>query len=103
MNPLKRRLLWLLSGTCFLLLLEFSLARWMVDRQVVSTILAAGSHVPPLTFALAALFVVVRFSAVFLLPGSILARLAVLAFDWWRSREPEPPPAAPAGKPEPTP
>jgi hypothetical protein len=97
MKSLRHRLLRLLGGILFLLLLEFLLARWMVDQQVVSTILSAGSHVPPLTLALAGLFVAVRFSLIVLLPGSALAQLALLALDWRKAqRDRNQPPAHPS-------
>jgi hypothetical protein len=102
MKSIKRRLLWLAGGAALLVLLEWVLARWMVDRQVVSTILAAGNQVPRMTFALAALFVVVRFSAVFLLPGSVLARLLVLALDGRQARRQPGPAPTSAGPSEPS-
>jgi hypothetical protein len=62
------------------LLLHAGLVYWFATKQVVATILAAGSHVPPTYLGLAVLFVIVRLFALLLLPGFALQRLVRLAF-----------------------
>ncbi len=64
-----------------LLLLHVVLLHLMAEKGVVSTILAAGKHVPRGTLMLAGFFILVRVFAVFLLPGMVLARTGVTLFD----------------------
>jgi len=83
MNSTRRQLLSMavevavvFGGHCLLWL-------WIADQEIAARLLAAGDHLPRLELAAAAVFVVVRFIALFLLPGVVLARLVCLAWDVW--------------------
>jgi hypothetical protein len=65
-----------------LLVVHAVLLRWLSTHEVVSTILAAGSHVPTWMLFLTGVFLIVRFLAVFALPGMILLRLGQTILDW---------------------
>jgi hypothetical protein len=86
MKPWKRTLLVGLAEIAVILILHAVLLRVMATRQIVSTLLAAGDHVPRLTLACAILFVVVRFLAVLALPGLILARVGMALAEWQHDR-----------------
>jgi len=64
-----------------LLLAHRALVAAMAHHNVVSVIFAAGAHVPRLTLATAILFLLVRFLAVLALPGMVLSRLGLAAWD----------------------
>lgn len=85
---MKRRAIYYLIEIASLLVLHVVLILWLAETNTVATIFAAGRHVPPLTLATAGLFVLARLLAVLFLPGLILSRLGMLAFDWWKSRQP---------------
>lgn len=58
-------------------LLKFSLA----EHDVVSTIFAAGDHVPRWMLSCAALFIVIRLSVLLLIPGLLAWRISRLVFN----------------------
>jgi hypothetical protein len=62
------------------LLVHWALLQWVARQQVVASLLAAGEHVPRFTLSLAIIFIMVRFLAIFLLPGVAFSRLTQLAF-----------------------
>ncbi len=85
-----RRTLWTSVAELGALLLAHALLlRYMVTHDVASAILSAGKHLPPLTLALAGLFLLVRFLAVLALPGMLLARIGLVLFDAWQARDEE--------------
>lgn len=51
------------------------LQRWCSEKQVVSVIFAAGSHIPARALVAAAGFITLRLLVVLFLPGYVLARL----------------------------
>ena len=81
-----RRLLCIvgLAEIAALVVLHFFLIHWLAEKNVVATILAAGRHVPRATLALAGLFYLVRLLLVLCLPGIVLSRVGMWAFDRWR-------------------
>ena len=67
-----------------ILVLHCVLLHWLAEKNVVATMLAAGPNVPLTTLMLAGLFLLLRLLAILCLPGIILSRLGLLAFDRWR-------------------
>ena len=65
-----------------LLSLHAVLLRWLASHDVVSRIFAADPHVPAWMLLLAATFLLVRFLAVFALPGLVLVRIGLTILDW---------------------
>jgi hypothetical protein len=70
-----------------LLLIHALLLHWFSSHDIVSRIFAAGPHVPPGTLLLTLTFVLVRFLAVFALPGLILARIGLIIYYWRFDKE----------------
>jgi len=93
MKSTRRRLLSVAGEIALVLGAHFLLWAWLADNDVAARVLAAGAHVPKTEMAAVMVFVLVRFFALVLLPGVVLARLAGLAFDRWG---PKPSPAPPA-------
>jgi hypothetical protein len=95
MKSVRRQLLMSLVEAVFLLGMHYALLVWLSNREVVAKVLAAGEHVPRLTLAAAVFFVVLRLVVMLLLPGVVLARLAMVAFQVWGPQPPVPVRSAP--------
>jgi len=67
-----------------LLVVHGILLSYLSSHDIVSRIFAAGPHVPTWMLLLTLLFLLVRFLAVFALPGLILARIGLIIY-YWRS------------------
>lgn len=59
-----------------------ALLSWLSTHDVVSRIFAAGQHVQVWMLLLTGTFLLVRFLAVFALPGLILTRIGLTILDW---------------------
>jgi hypothetical protein len=86
------------------LLAHWGLLQWLAEKQVVASLLSAGGHLPRLTVVLAVNFVLIRFLALFILPGLVGVRLAQVVFYLWveKSREPADPTKHLSPEPSPT-
>ena len=78
---MKRRPWWNPSlGTvslCVVLWIIHALLKFfLAEHDVVSTIFAAGDHMPRWMLSCAALFMVIRFSVLFLIPGLLAWRIS---------------------------
>lgn len=92
MSPFRRKALLTAAEIALLLTVHVVLLHVMAERNVVSTILASGSHIPRGVAWTAGAFLIVRLFAVLLLPGIILARLIELAWSLKASAHQEAPP-----------
>jgi hypothetical protein len=54
----------------------------MAEEKIAATLFAAGPHVPLSSLALAMAFLVVRLTAMVILPGYVLYRLVRVAISW---------------------
>jgi hypothetical protein len=83
MKRWKKALLMSVIEIVPILVLHAWMIRLMAEKNIVSTIFAAGRHVPLLTLATAGLFLLVRFFAVLYLPGMILSRIGLAIMDYY--------------------
>ena len=82
-----RTLAWSAAEIAILLAAHRLLLTAMAGGELVSAVLAGGSHLPPFLTAMLIAFVVVRFMAVVALPGMILCRIGLVVFDWVEGRQ----------------
>lgn len=66
--------------TAVVLLVQWALLHWLAHKQVVATVLAAGEHVPRVALMLPVVFLLIRFLALFILPGVVCSRLVQIVF-----------------------
>jgi hypothetical protein len=85
LNRWQRTLVFSVLEIGALLLAHRLLLAYLAERDMVSRIFAAGPHVPAPVTATVIAFLVVRLLTVLALPGMILARIGLVAMDWFRA------------------
>ncbi len=83
----RRLILKTLVQIAVIVLLQTFMLHWLAKKQIVTAILSAGDHVPPVWIGLAVAFVIVRFVALVLLPGFALQRLLKVGFYFFVERQ----------------
>jgi hypothetical protein len=65
------------------------LIRFLAEKNVVSAIFSGGQHVPVVIMTTAIAFMVVRLLVILGLPGMILCRVGLIAFEYvrWKRKE----------------
>ena len=90
MKPWVKTLLLGVAELVLLVIFYQVVLQQVMARDVVSAMLAAGDHVPRSTLLLAGAFLALRALVVLALPGMILSRIGLAAFDAaWRPRRTE--------------
>lgn len=90
MKRWKRTLIMSGVEVVFILMLHAFLIRWLAERDLVSKLFAAGNHLPISTIAVIVIFLLARFLAVMALPGIVLARLGLVAWEYLRGEKKRP-------------
>ena len=89
MKPWLKTLLLGLAELVLIVVFYQVVLQEVLARETVSSILAAGDHVPRSTMALALAFLALRALVVLALPGMILSRIGLALFDAaWAPRRP---------------
>ena len=68
-------------GVIVIIVLHFFLIRYMADRNIVSSLLAAGEHIPKTVAITAMFFLLIRIFMYVFLPGFVLYRLCIFVMN----------------------
>jgi uncharacterized membrane protein YbhN (UPF0104 family) len=71
----KRKIITEVIGLIGVVIVYLILHSYLANSDIVSSILAAGGHIPIFKLALAVIFIVLRLFIIAVLPGYILARI----------------------------
>lgn len=86
MKTLNQRVAMTLVLVAIGLVVHAALLHLLVGRNVMAAALSPGAHSSWPTLLLAGAFMVVRVMVMVVLPGALLCRCVLWAFDYWQAR-----------------